>query len=66
MSDIFIFLASFFLFVLAVALMAVGVVARRPAITGSCGGLGNIAGVTADCGGLCGRASCPRRPRAEK
>ena len=61
MSGLILFLASFIVLVLAVALMAIGVIARRPAISGSCGGLGMVPGVTSECGGAC-RRSCPRRP----
>jgi hypothetical protein len=60
MSEMIVFFASFVVFMLAVLLMAIGVMARRPAITGSCGGLGNIPGVASDCDGAC-RRSCPRR-----
>ena len=60
MSVLTLLIASFVAFLLAVGLMALGVIAGRSAITGSCGGLGNIPGVSSDCGGTCRRA-CPRR-----
>lgn len=62
MSGLTLFLASLVAFVLAVGLMAVGAIAGRSPITGSCGGLGMIPGVTPDCGGTC-RRPCPRRRR---
>lgn len=64
MANILLFLVSFLVFLLAVGLMAIGVMARRSPIAGSCGGLGNIPGVESDCGGSC-RQTCPRR-RGEK
>lgn len=60
MSWVYLFLITFVILLLSVAMMAIGVMARRPAITGSCGGLGNIPGVSSDCGGTC-RRNCPRK-----
>jgi len=61
MSGMMLFLASFVVLMLAVGLMAIGVLARRPAITGSCGGLGGVPGVSPDCGGACGRTCLRQR-----
>jgi hypothetical protein len=51
------------IFPLAVAGLALKVLAGRPGITGSCGGLNQIPGVDSDCGGACripGRV-CPNQ-----
>ncbi|NBC11753.1 MAG: (Na+)-NQR maturation NqrM [Gammaproteobacteria bacterium] len=51
------------IFPLAVAGLSLKVLAGRPGITGSCGGLSQISGVESDCGGACripGRV-CPNR-----
>lgn len=59
-------LAGFLVFSLAILLMAVGVLAGRPAIRGSCGGLANIAGAETECIAGCTRP-CPRKEaRASK
>ncbi len=55
------FIASFLLFLLAVLGMAVGVLAGRPAITGSCGGLNRAADGLPACD-FCARP-CARRKR---
>lgn len=53
-------LMTMLVFLLVVAGMAVGVIAGRKAISGSCGGLNQIPGVESDCGGTC-RNPCARR-----
>jgi hypothetical protein len=56
-------LIALIIFPLAVGGLAVKVLAGRPGITGSCGGLSQVPGVESDCGGACrvpGR-SCPNR-----
>lgn len=57
-----IYLLSFGLFALAFAGLALGVIAGRASLRGSCGGLGNADGSRSDCE-LCGRqrSRCPRR-----
>lgn len=52
-----VFLVVLTAFIAAVLLMAVGVLAKRPCLEGSCGGLGR-AGDGAGCAG------CPNRKRA--
>jgi uncharacterized protein len=52
-----IFIVTFFAMALAVAGMAVGVIAGRKPIGGSCGGLGNV-GLECDAG--CNKP-CPKR-----
>jgi hypothetical protein len=56
-------LASFLVFVLAVAGLALGLLLGRRGIQGSCGGLNNIPGVEPDCGGGC-RRPCRKRRKA--
>jgi hypothetical protein len=46
-------LLALILFPLAFAGLAVGVLAGRRGVTGSCGGLNQIPGVGSDCGGAC-------------
>ena len=53
------FVASFFVFVLAVGGMAIGVIKGRRAIQGSCGGLNAPGAECASCGRDTGR--CPAR-----
>ena len=48
-------LASFLVFILAVAGLGLGLLRGRRGIQGSCGGLNNIPGVASDCGGACRR-----------
>jgi hypothetical protein len=56
------FLFAFLLFGLAFAGLAAGVLAGRPAVTGSCGGLSRLPGIDSDCAGACRRgALCPNR-----
>ena len=57
------FFLALIIFLAAVAGMALGVVLNGRRIEGSCGGLGNIPGVQADCGGTC-RRPCEKRRRA--
>ncbi len=47
-----IFIITFFVLILAVAAMAVGIIAGRPAIKGSCGGLNQV-GLGGSCSGAC-------------
>jgi hypothetical protein len=47
-------------FVLAFGALALGVMAGRARIDGSCGGLNRLPGVESDCGGAC-RRPCARR-----
>jgi hypothetical protein len=44
--------------------MAIGVMAGRGRIEGSCGGLNRVPGVDSDCGGAC-RRPCARRRAAQ-
>jgi hypothetical protein len=53
-------LASFLVFILAVAGLGLGLLRGRRGIQGSCGGLNNIPGVASDCGGAC-RRQCRKR-----
>jgi uncharacterized protein len=57
-------LFALILFPLAVGGLALKVLAGRPGITGSCGGLNQIPGVESDCGGACRRPGrgCPNQP----
>ena len=63
-------LLSFLVIVTVVTAMAVGVMAGRQPIKGSCGGLSNIPGIESDCGGLCRakggkpREACHRHSRS--
>jgi hypothetical protein len=60
------FILSLLVFLAAVTGMSIGVLRGRRAIQGSCGGLGNIPGISPDCGGSCQR-QCPRkRPPASR
>jgi hypothetical protein len=60
------FILSLLVFLAAVTGMSIGVLRGRRAIQGSCGGLGNIPGISPDCGGSCQRP-CPRkRPPASR
>jgi hypothetical protein len=46
-------LLALILFPLAFAGLAVGVLAGRRGVTGSCGGLNRVPGIESDCGGAC-------------
>jgi uncharacterized protein len=46
-------LFALLIFLLAFAGLAVGVLAGRRGVTGSCGGLNQLPGVGSDCGGAC-------------
>ena len=59
-----VFVASFVLFLLAVLGMAVGVLAGRPAIKGSCGGLNRAADGLPTCD-FCARP-CAARERRQR
>jgi hypothetical protein len=56
-------LFALIIFPLAFAGLAVGVLAGRRGITGSCGGLGRIPGIDTDCRGACrpSDGACPKR-----
>ncbi len=60
------FLAGLVVFSLAVLLMAVGVLAGRPSIRGSCGGLANVAGAETECVAGCTRPCPNRKARAAR
>jgi hypothetical protein len=47
-----VFIITFFVLLLIVAGMAIGIIAGRPAIKGSCGGLNQI-GLSGSCSGAC-------------
>lgn len=58
-----IFIATFFIILIAVLGMAIGTIMGRPAIKGSCGGLNQI-GLGGSCGGACSaeeKQQCARR-----
>jgi hypothetical protein len=57
------FLLAFGLFAAAIGAMSLGVIAGRPRIEGSCGGLNRVPGVESDCGGAC-RRPCARKRTA--
>jgi uncharacterized protein len=57
------YVIAFLLFAMAIAAMSIGVIAGRPRIEGSCGGLNRVPGVESDCGGQC-RRPCARRRAA--
>jgi hypothetical protein len=54
---------SFFVFLIVVLAMSLGVIFSDRRIEGSCGGLNRVPGVDSDCGGQC-RRPCPARRRA--
>jgi hypothetical protein len=58
-----VFVLTFLAFLVAVALMSLGVILSGRRIRGSCGGLGNIPGIEPDCGGACANP-CERRRHA--
>ena len=61
------FLATFFILLLAVMAMAIGVIFGRSAIKGSCGGLNQV-GLSGSCGGACSiqeKEECEARKRAQ-
>jgi hypothetical protein len=56
------FLFALIVFALAFTGLAAGVLAGRGGVTGSCGGLNQIPGLSSDCGGACRRGEvCPNR-----
>ena len=57
-------LSGFVVFGIAVLFMALGVLAGRPAIKGSCGGLAGLPGHDEECMAGCTRP-CPRRAARE-
>jgi hypothetical protein len=64
-----VFALTFFVFLGAVASLAIGVLFGERRIQGSCGGLATIPGVESDCGGICrskGVSECPRRRRRQE
>jgi hypothetical protein len=58
-------LSGFVVFCVAVLAMALGVLAGRPGIQGSCGGLARIPGHDKECMAGCTRP-CPRRAKRAK
>lgn len=54
------FLASFAVFMLVIAAMAVGVIFSNRKIKGSCGGLNNVDGLEGDCL-LCSNKKCDKK-----
>jgi len=61
-------LFALIIFPLAFAGLALGVLAGRRGITGSCGGLGRIPGIDSDCRGTCRTpdSACPKRRRRSR
>tara|TARA_R100001591_G_scaffold63702_2_gene73562 strand:+ start:31188 stop:31409 length:222 start_codon:yes stop_codon:yes gene_type:complete len=62
------FLATFFILLLAVMAMAIGVIFGRSAIKGSCGGLNQV-GLSGSCGGACSiqeKEECEARKREKQ
>lgn len=59
------YLIAFLVFGAVIAGMSIGVMAGRPRIEGSCGGLNRLPGVDSDCGGACRRPCARRRARME-
>jgi hypothetical protein len=57
-------LFTLLIFLLSFAGLALGVIAGRRGITGSCGGLNRVPGIDPDCNGACRSAGgqCPKRP----
>jgi hypothetical protein len=63
-----VFLITFAILLLVVVGMAIGTIAGRPAIKGSCGGLNQV-GLSGSCGGACSseeRALCAKRKAAQQ
>lgn len=56
-------LISFVFFMIAMAGMAIGVMAGRKALRGSCGGLNLADGTRIDCDACARPEQCPRRAR---
>jgi hypothetical protein len=63
------FIIGFFVFLIAVLLMGIGVLAGKRAIKGGCGHASGIPGVDPACGGACHNASrnkrCPHKSTVE-
>ncbi len=62
-----VFILTFFILLLIVAGMAIGIIAGRPAIKGSCGGLNQI-GLSGSCSGACSmqeKEECNKRKQAQ-
>jgi len=58
-----VFIATFIIIAIAIIGMAIGVIAGRPAIKGSCGGLNQI-GLSGSCSGACSateKEECAKR-----
>jgi len=53
-------IVSFFVFLIVVLGMSIGVCYGRQALQGSCGGLNKISGIESDCNGQCGKP-CSRK-----
>ncbi len=60
------FLFSMLFFLLAVALMSLGVILSGRRIQGSCGGLSAIPGIDSDCGGTCHSATEQPAPKCRR
>lgn len=61
-----VFLITFAVLMLVVVAMAIGIIAGRPAIKGSCGGLNQV-GLSGSCGGACSleeKEQCAKRKAA--
>jgi hypothetical protein len=62
-----VFIITFFVLILIVAGMAIGIIAGRPALKGSCGGLNQI-GLSGSCSGACSateKQECELRKAAQ-
>jgi hypothetical protein len=61
-----VFIITFFVLLIVVAGMAIGIIAGRPAIKGSCGGLNQV-GLSGSCSGACSlqqKEECAQRKNA--
>jgi len=61
-----VFIITFFVLLIVVAGMAIGIIAGRPAIKGSCGGLNQV-GLSGSCSGACSlqeKEECSQRKKA--
>lgn len=56
---------AFGVFLLAFLGLAIGVLNGRRGITGSCGGLAHLPGITSDCNGACRAGSGCQRDQAQ-
>ena len=60
-----IFIITFVLMLVVVALMAIGYIFQQKKIKGSCGGLNNVDGLEGDCL-LCSNKKCEKKKVAER